>query len=144
MGVETVVGLTEQFAVEALFTAPGFVSRNQEDALALRIEGKGYSPLAAGGEWRVAFAFDTKRKGILLIAGDKSGGSEKRFYRELLRKADNRFDASESKWIADGQHLLSHLQTVGIAQLQKRQLVVGLYFHQRQAYHSYAVCDKQM
>jgi hypothetical protein len=48
---------------------------------------------AADGEWRVAFAFDTKRKGILLIAGDKSGGSEKRFYRELLRKADNRFDA---------------------------------------------------
>ena len=48
---------------------------------------------AAGGEWRVAFAFDTRRKGILLIAGDKSGGSEKRFYRELLRKADERFDA---------------------------------------------------
>ena len=48
---------------------------------------------AAGGEWRVAFAFDTRRKGILLIAGDKSGRSEKRFYRELLRKADNRFDA---------------------------------------------------
>jgi hypothetical protein len=47
---------------------------------------------AAGGEWRVAFAFDTRRKGILLIAGDKSGGSERRFYRELLRKADNRFD----------------------------------------------------
>jgi hypothetical protein len=48
---------------------------------------------AAGGEWGVAFAFDTRRKGILPIAGDKSGGSEKRFYRELLRKADNRFDA---------------------------------------------------
>ena len=48
---------------------------------------------AAGGEWRVAFAFDARRKGILLIAGDKSGGSERRFYRELLRKADNRFDA---------------------------------------------------
>ena len=48
---------------------------------------------AAGGECRVAFAFDARRKGILLIAGDKSGGSEKRFYRELLRKADNRFDA---------------------------------------------------
>jgi hypothetical protein len=48
---------------------------------------------AAGGEWRVAFAFDTRRKGILLIAGDKSGGGEKRFYCELLRKADNRFDA---------------------------------------------------
>ena len=48
---------------------------------------------AADGEWRVAFAFDTKRKAILLIAGDKSGGGEKRFYRELIRKADGRFDA---------------------------------------------------
>jgi hypothetical protein len=48
---------------------------------------------AADGEWRVAFAFDPRRKAILLIAGDKSGGREKRFYRELLRKADGRFDA---------------------------------------------------
>jgi hypothetical protein len=48
---------------------------------------------AADGVWRVAFAFDPKRKAILLVAGDKSGGSEKRFYRELIRKADDRFDA---------------------------------------------------
>ena len=48
---------------------------------------------AAGGEWRVAFAFDTKRKAILLVAGDKSGGGERRFYRELIRRADERFDA---------------------------------------------------
>jgi hypothetical protein len=48
---------------------------------------------AADGEWRVAFAFDPKRKGMLLVAGDKSGGSQKRFYRELIRKADDRFDA---------------------------------------------------
>ncbi|MGH9772232.1 MAG: type II toxin-antitoxin system RelE/ParE family toxin [Candidatus Acidiferrales bacterium] len=48
---------------------------------------------AAGGEWRVAFAFDPKRKAILLDAGDKSGGGERRFYRELIRKADDRFDA---------------------------------------------------
>jgi hypothetical protein len=47
---------------------------------------------AADGEWRVAFAFDPKRKAILLAAGDKSGASEKRFYRELIRKADDRFD----------------------------------------------------
>jgi hypothetical protein len=47
---------------------------------------------AADGEWRVAFAFDPKRKAILLVAGDKSGGCEKRFYRELIRKADERFD----------------------------------------------------
>ena len=48
---------------------------------------------AAGGEWRVAFAFDIERKAILLVAGDKSGGGERRFYRELIRKADERFDA---------------------------------------------------
>jgi hypothetical protein len=48
---------------------------------------------AADGEWRVAFAFDPKRRAILLVAGDKSGGSGKRFYRELIRKADERFDA---------------------------------------------------
>jgi hypothetical protein len=48
---------------------------------------------AADGEWRVAFAFDTKRKAILLVAGDKSGVSAKQFYRELIRKADDRFDA---------------------------------------------------
>ena len=41
---------------------------------------------AADGEWRVAFAFDTKRKAILLVAGDKSGTSGKRFYRELIQK----------------------------------------------------------
>lgn len=46
---------------------------------------------AADGEWRVAFAFDMERKAILLVAGDKSGGSEKRFYRGLIRKADERF-----------------------------------------------------
>lgn len=48
---------------------------------------------AENGVWRVAFAFDPKRRAILLVAGDKSGGSEKRFYRELLRKADLRLDA---------------------------------------------------
>ena len=48
---------------------------------------------AADGEWRVAFAFDPRRRAILLVAGGKSGGSEKRFYRELIRKADERFVA---------------------------------------------------
>ena len=47
---------------------------------------------AADGEWRVAFAFDPRRRAILLVAGDKSGGSQKRFYRELIRKADERFE----------------------------------------------------
>jgi hypothetical protein len=47
---------------------------------------------AANGVWRVAFAFDPKREAMLLVAGDKSGVSEKRFYRELLKKADQRLD----------------------------------------------------
>ncbi|WP_321327488.1 type II toxin-antitoxin system RelE/ParE family toxin [uncultured Parasphingorhabdus sp.] len=48
---------------------------------------------AADGVWRVAFAFDPERKAMILIAGDKSGGSQKRFYKNLINKADKRFDA---------------------------------------------------
>lgn len=48
---------------------------------------------AADGEWRAAFAFDPKRKAILLAAGDKSGTGEKKFYRNLSAKADKRLDA---------------------------------------------------
>lgn len=48
---------------------------------------------AADGVWRVAFAFDPNRNAILLVSGDKSGGSEKRFYRQLIEKADLRLDA---------------------------------------------------
>jgi hypothetical protein len=47
---------------------------------------------AADGVWRVAFAFDPRRRAVLLVAGDKSGGSEKRFYARLIAKADQRFD----------------------------------------------------
>lgn len=45
------------------------------------------------GVWRVAFAFDPERKAILLFAGDKSGVSEKRFYKALIEKADKRYQA---------------------------------------------------
>lgn len=48
---------------------------------------------ADGGVWRVAFAFDPIREALLLIAGDKSGSSESRFYRALIAKADRRFDS---------------------------------------------------
>ena len=48
---------------------------------------------AADGEWRAAFAFDPNRRAILLVAGDKSGGSGKRFYEQLIAKADLRFSA---------------------------------------------------
>jgi hypothetical protein len=45
----------------------------------------------------VAFAFDPHRKAVLLVAGDKSGASEKRFYRELIKRADDRYDAHLSR-----------------------------------------------
>lgn len=48
---------------------------------------------ADDGVWRVAFAFDPERKAILLVAGDKSGVSEKRFYKTLIEKADKRYQA---------------------------------------------------
>lgn len=44
------------------------------------------------GIWRVAFAFDPERKAILLVAGDKSGVNEKRFYKKLIKIADERFN----------------------------------------------------
>ena len=47
---------------------------------------------ADDGVWRLAFAFDPKRKAMLLVAGDKSGRSEKTFYKRLIKKADKRFD----------------------------------------------------
>ena len=47
---------------------------------------------ADDGVWRLAFAFDPERSAILLVAGDKSGVSEKRFYKKLIATADDRFD----------------------------------------------------
>lgn len=47
---------------------------------------------AEGGAWRVAYAFDPAREAILLVAGDRSGQSSRRFYRQLIAKADARFD----------------------------------------------------
>lgn len=46
---------------------------------------------ADDGVWRVAFAFDPQRTGILLVAGDKAGVAQKRFYKALIAKADARF-----------------------------------------------------
>ena len=47
---------------------------------------------AADGVWRAAFAFDVFRQAVVLVAGDKSGGGEKRFYRTLIASADRRID----------------------------------------------------
>lgn len=45
------------------------------------------------GAWRVAFAFDPERRAIVLVAGDKRGQNEQRFYRRLIRQADERYTA---------------------------------------------------
>jgi hypothetical protein len=58
---------------------------------------------AADGVWRFAFAFDPRRRAIILCGGDKSGGSQKRFYRQLIDKADARFDAHLAALAASGR-----------------------------------------
>ncbi len=42
---------------------------------------------------RIAFAFDPNRKGILLVGGDKSGVGQRRFYKQLIDKADRLYAA---------------------------------------------------
>jgi hypothetical protein len=46
---------------------------------------------AMNDEWRVAFAFDAKRVAIMLVGGGKVGNSGKRFYKALIKKADERY-----------------------------------------------------
>ena len=44
-----------------------------------------------GARWRVAYAFDYRRKAILLSGGNKTGKDQLRFYKQLIQKADRRF-----------------------------------------------------
>ena len=55
------------------------------------------------GVWRVAFAFDPQRAAILLVAGNKTGVNERRFYRQLIRRADQRFDAHLQTRVPQGK-----------------------------------------
>ena len=41
--------------------------------------------------WRVAYAFDLRRRAILLVAGNKEGKNQKKFYQRLIATADARF-----------------------------------------------------
>lgn len=61
---------------------------------------------ADGGVWRVPFALDPERAAILLVAGDKSGVSEKRFYKALIAKADRRYQR--------------HLERLAVAKREKK------------------------
>jgi hypothetical protein len=61
------------------------------------LKGSAYSNMkelrvdAEGGVWRIAFAFDPKRRAILLTGGNKTGISKDRFYSMLIRVADARY-----------------------------------------------------
>jgi hypothetical protein len=44
------------------------------------------------GEWRIAYAFDPRRRAIMLVGASKSGIASDRFYRRLVSVADRRFD----------------------------------------------------
>ncbi|KFD23409.1 type II toxin-antitoxin system RelE/ParE family toxin [Yokenella regensburgei] len=45
----------------------------------------------AGNPVRAFFAFDPGRKAVVLCAGSKRGVNERRFYKEMIRLADNEF-----------------------------------------------------
>jgi len=45
----------------------------------------------SSAEIRIAFAFDPRRQAVILIAGDKRGVNQKRFYKQLIAKADALF-----------------------------------------------------
>ena len=49
------------------------------------------------GAWRFAFAFEPKRQALLLVAGDKAGANQRKFYEKLIQTADERFDAHLEK-----------------------------------------------
>jgi hypothetical protein len=53
---------------------------------------------ADGGVWRGAFAFDRNRIAVLLVAGDKRGRDQSRFYKTLIAVAEQRF----ASWRANG------------------------------------------
>ena len=46
---------------------------------------------------RIAFAFDPERSALLLVAGNKMGVNQKRFYKQLIGKADKLFDMHLAK-----------------------------------------------
>jgi len=57
--------------------------------------------------WRVAFAFDPERRGILLVWGDKGGTDQRSFNKKLISTADSRFDSHLAALKAsqkEGQH----------------------------------------
>jgi hypothetical protein len=106
------VGTTEEF--DAWFSS--LEPKEQEEIIALigvvrllgpetrrpyadSLKGSAYSNMkelrarTASSVLRIAFAFDPLQNGILLIGGNKSGVSQKRFYKVLIARADEIYRA---------------------------------------------------
>ena len=58
--------------------------------------------LFAHHQFRIAFAFDTKRQAILLLGGDKTGANQRRFYKTMIKEADAIFDRHLAKLKSKG------------------------------------------
>jgi hypothetical protein len=49
--------------------------------------------------FRVAYIFDPERKGLLLIGGDKKGKNQEKFYKDLIKEAEQIYAAYLEKKI---------------------------------------------
>ena len=85
---------------DAIFARAGLLERegpNLARPQADQLDGSAFANMkelrfrVEDGVWRVAFAFDPQRSAILLVAGDKAGRNQTRFYSRLIRTADARF-----------------------------------------------------
>jgi hypothetical protein len=85
--IELIAAIGPQLGRPHVDTLNGSIHKNMKE---LRFQ-------VADGVWRVAFAFDIKRRAILLVAGDKSRVSKRKFYSDLIEIADRRFDEHQKE-----------------------------------------------
>ena len=58
-------------------------------------------PKTDAHEFRIAYLFDPERKGVLLIGGDKKSKNQKKFYKDLIREAEQIYAAYLEKRIKE-------------------------------------------
>ena len=51
--------------------------------------------------FRIAFVFDPDRKGVLLTGGDKKGKNQKKFYKDLIKEAEQVYEKYLEKKIKE-------------------------------------------
>jgi hypothetical protein len=54
--------------------------------------------------FRVAYIFDPERKGLLLTGGDKKGKNQKKFYKDLIKQAEQIYAAYLEKKAKEKQN----------------------------------------